>query len=72
MNAIDVRCDDCGHTATTTDRTLIGQPCSFFGPGAGEDDGDEGCAGTYRRRWTAPAVAFKGEGFYTTDSRGTQ
>ena len=27
------------------------------------------CGGTLRRIWHAPTIAFKGSGFYTTDSR---
>lgn len=26
------------------------------------------CGGSLNRRWTAPAVRFKGSGFYATDS----
>jgi len=32
-------------------------------------DEHDSCGGSLRRIWHAPTIAFKGSGFYTTDSR---
>jgi putative FmdB family regulatory protein len=30
----------------------------------------KGCGSTVNRKYEAPAISFKGKGFYTTDSKG--
>jgi len=57
----DYHCDRCGHAFSAvrsyTDKT-VGPACPK-------------CGATPRRLITAPAIVFKGSGWYKTDSRGS-
>lgn len=52
------RCEKCGETVEIRQRMTDERPTNH-----------ETCGGKLARIWTAPAIGFKGSGFYTTDSR---
>ena len=54
MPNFDYSCDTCAVIYETTD-TPESIQCT--------------CGGTMTRIWTAPAVVFRGKGFYKTDNR---
>ncbi len=62
MPTYEFKCENCGRI-TTEDHSIVESipsmiTCKF-----------EGCEAKARRVFSAPAVHFKGKGFYTTDYR---
>ena len=55
MPTYEYRCDECKSYIETRERYEIGPECFH-------------CGRNMNRVWTAPAVQFKGSGFYKTDN----
>ncbi len=56
MPTYEYRCDNCKTHVEVKERYEFGPECFH-------------CGRNMRREWTAPAVQFKGSGFYKTDNR---
>ena len=56
MPTYEYRCDNCKTHIEVKERYEFGPECFH-------------CGRNMRREWTAPAVQFKGSGFYKTDNR---